>query len=103
LAGDRHLDDHDDDDDDNDAAIVVVLHIPMHPTGASGEPSIVRRPSAGGVSTMTTTATIPTTTTTTPTMTSAAAAAAELHISLARPIYLPALSMASFLEDVERA
>jgi hypothetical protein len=35
-------------------------------------------------------------------MTSATAATAKLHILLARPIYLPALSMALFLEDVER-
>jgi hypothetical protein len=65
LAGDRLRDDDNNDDDDDDASIVVALHILMHLTGASGEPSISRRLSAGGVSATTTMTTIPTTTTTT--------------------------------------
>ncbi len=66
LAGDRlHGDNNDDDGDNDDAAIIVVLHIPMHLTGVSGEPSIGRRPSAGMVSATTMMTTITTTTTTT--------------------------------------
>ncbi len=103
LAGDCHHDDKDDDDDDDGAAILVVLHIPMHPTRASGKPSIGHCPSAVGVSKTMTMTTIPTTTERTPTMTLAAAATANLHISLAQPIHLPALLMVSFLEDVKRA
>jgi hypothetical protein len=64
MAGDRLCDNNDDDDDKDDASIVVVLHIPMHLTGASGKPSIGRRPSARGVSAMTMMTTIPMTTTT---------------------------------------
>jgi hypothetical protein len=66
LAGDHHHDDNDNNDDNDDMAIIVMLHIPMHPTRASGEPSIGRRPSAGGVSATTSMTTIPMMMTTTP-------------------------------------
>ena len=67
FAGNRHHDNNNNNhNNNNDAAIVVVLHIPMHPTRASGEPSIGRRPSAGGVSATTSMTTIPMMMTTTP-------------------------------------